>query len=327
MPVHNAARYLNHAIDSVLLQTFADFRLLIIDDGSEDESIDIVRSYDDSRIQLDMNSKNLGYGATLNVGLAKTETPFVARMDADDICLPTRLDSQLKYLQEHSDVEGVSCFYECIDSSGEKITDDYGLIRPTSVDLLAWSFHFGSYFLHPGGLFRRQFFERHGVYDDRYSPAEDYELWLRAMPRPRLTNLPEALMLYRVHNKNVSRTENDNRVRNAARALAMWLSRLLGREISRDMAWSLRHVYTVTNEKQAIETAMLLEELCQKFIYEVNPCPADRFCIQRDTVRRVRYLCDRFLQRSPDQAAKILSRHDCGELQDNNSFSSIPIPL
>ena len=114
MPAYNAEKYINEAIDSILAQTFTDFEFIIIDDGSTDSTCAIVESYSDSRIRFFKNEHNLGVAATLNRGLDLARGEYIARMDADDISLPTRFEKQAAYMDSHPDVvvcgTGVECF-------------------------------------------------------------------------------------------------------------------------------------------------------------------------------------------------------------------------
>ena len=101
MPVYNAERYITESVDSILHQTLTDFEFLIIDDGSTDSTADIVRAYGDSRIRLIKNNVNLGISETLNKGIAIAQCELIARMDADDISLPHRLQTQFDYMIDH----------------------------------------------------------------------------------------------------------------------------------------------------------------------------------------------------------------------------------
>ncbi|SVC41049.1 uncharacterized protein METZ01_LOCUS293903, partial [marine metagenome] len=105
MPVYNGAKYLNEAIDSILNQTFQNFEFIIIDDGSTDDSVKIIKSYDDNRIRLVENRNNLGQSETLNKGLSLTRGKYIARMDQDDISMPERLKKQFEFMENNSDVD------------------------------------------------------------------------------------------------------------------------------------------------------------------------------------------------------------------------------
>ncbi|HEY4799706.1 MAG TPA: glycosyltransferase family 2 protein, partial [Bacteroidia bacterium] len=114
MPVYNAEKYLCEAIDSILQQTFTDFEFLIIDDGSTDKSVDIIRSYSDKRIVLTTKPCNTGLIDTLNMGIQLARGKYIARMDADDISVAGRLKSQYQYMENNPDVLVVGSLYQCI---------------------------------------------------------------------------------------------------------------------------------------------------------------------------------------------------------------------
>lgn len=200
MPVYNGEPYLREAIDSILRQTFADFEFLIIDDGSIDGSAAIVESYDDPRIQLARNGRNLGLVATLNKGLDLCRGEYIARMDCDDIALPSRLQKQVEYLDKHPNV-GLLGTWSKRFHSGENY-----LFRPPTEDA-AIRFHlmFDNVFYHNTVMLRRQLLHEHGLtYDASYQHAEDYEFWVRCSKYTKVANLPEVLVLYRFHPDNTS---------------------------------------------------------------------------------------------------------------------------
>ena len=126
MPVYNGEKYLNQAIDSILTQTFSDFEFLIIEDGSTDQSAEIIKSYSDSRIKLVCNDKNLKLAATLDKGLELSRGEYVARMDCDDISLRERLERQVEYLNSNNDI--------CLVGSGFKLISD------NKVDVISYEF-------------------------------------------------------------------------------------------------------------------------------------------------------------------------------------------
>ena len=101
MSVYNGAKFLDEAIDSILTQTFTDFEFIVIDDASSDDSLHIINSYKDARIIVLQNTKNIGLTKSLNLGIAKAKGKYIARMDADDISMPKRLEKQFDFMEEH----------------------------------------------------------------------------------------------------------------------------------------------------------------------------------------------------------------------------------
>jgi len=201
MPVYNGESFLRDAIDSVLAQTFADFELLVIDDGSTDGSVGIVRSYADPRIRLLQNPANLKLVATLNRGLKEARGELIARMDADDISLPARLGKQVAFMDGHPEVGACGAWVETF---GEREGDvwDY----PTDPDTIRCTLLFRSVIAHPTVMLRRERFDPAGLrYDARYPQAEDFQLWQRAGNHFPLANLGEVLVRYRFSHASVSR--------------------------------------------------------------------------------------------------------------------------
>src|SRR5437867_1168505 len=123
MPVYNASKHLREAIESILGQTFTDFEFLIIDDGSTDNSIEIIRSYNDPRIRFLVNEHNLGISATLNKGIELSSTELIARMDADDLSYPDRLQQQYDYFQQYPETVMLSTSVRIIGADNSPVED------------------------------------------------------------------------------------------------------------------------------------------------------------------------------------------------------------
>ena len=200
MPVYNAEKYLRSAIDSILAQTYRDFELLIIDDGSTDGSRDIVAGYADSRIRRVENGQNRGLIATLNRGLDLARGEYIARMDADDVSLPERFERQVDFLEAHPEIGACGTWFEKVTERGSttlRMPDSPGLIR---LFLL-----FDNPFLHSSMMLRRRLLEEHGLrFDPAYPHSEDFDLWVRCSALTELVNLPEVLVRYHDHPANIS---------------------------------------------------------------------------------------------------------------------------
>lgn len=191
MPVHNAAEYVEKAVDSILGQTFNDLELIVIDDGSTDGSGEILDRYQetDNRVRV-VHQENAGVADSLNAGIRLAKGIYVARMDADDISLPDRLEKQVAFMDAHPEV-GV-CGTAC-----KLIGDGSGVTRPrtSSEEIKSWLL-FGPCMAHPTVMMRRDLVMEHGCY--QLSQAEDYDLWVRLTPYCEMANLPEPLVLYRL---------------------------------------------------------------------------------------------------------------------------------
>lgn len=200
MPVYNSAGYLRAAMDSLLCQTYRDFEVLAIDDGSQDESMSILSSYQDSRIRVYQNAKNSGIPATLNRGLDLARGRYVARMDADDVSRPERFFMQVAYLDAHPEVGLLGTRVRYL--GAWKNAEDERLLDPKACSAFLL---FGTPVAHPSVMIRKSVLEKHGLsYDDSFSSAQDYELWSRMAEVCRLANLPRVLLDYRMHGTNIS---------------------------------------------------------------------------------------------------------------------------
>jgi len=206
MAVYNGQEYLNIAIDSILGQTFKDFELLIIDDGSRDDSADIIKGYGDPRVKY-VYQDNQGLAGALNTGLRHAAGEYVARMDCDDISYPERLQLQVEYLDKHRTVALLGTCFDLIDLDGRIIDRSYHLTRNQDIyDEFLVRNPFG----HGTIMVRRSILEKVGVYD-REHPIEDYELWWRIARKFETANLPEFLYGWRVNPEGISHGGSNKR--------------------------------------------------------------------------------------------------------------------
>lgn len=204
MPVHNAARFLAEAIDSILQQSFTDFELLILDDGSTDESAAIIRAYTDPRIRFYQHEKNLGITPTLNRGIGLAATDIVARMDGDDIAYPQRLQKQYDYLLAHADCALVSCQARVVSEERQCLRQD-----AFKSEYYYYNLIFESWIYHPTIMFRKKAVEDIGGYTADYS--EEFELFWQLSRKHKMHNLPEVLLDYRITHKSEQHIQKDNR--------------------------------------------------------------------------------------------------------------------
>lgn len=203
MAVYNAERYIASAIESILTQTFVDFELIIIDDGSTDSSLKIVEAYaaKDERIHL-TSRENKGVIRTRNELLSKVRGEFVAVMDADDIALPERLARQVEFLQSHPEVVCVGGAHEVIDEKGRLLTRLELPIHDDEIQQLTLAGH-GS-ICNPCAMIRRVSLMEVGGYDETMLSAEDLDMWLKLGEVGALANLKDTVLKYRLHEKSIS---------------------------------------------------------------------------------------------------------------------------
>lgn len=205
MSVYNGERFLPLAIESVLAQTFSDFELLILDDGSRDGSAQIIRHYaaTDARIRPILR-ENRGLIASLNELLVEAQAPLVARMDADDICRPERFARQVEFLTHHRDYGVVGTWSEDIGEHGEVLVRS-GADHPLTHEDMTVAIENGEQLIcHPAVMFRREVVLAVGGYHAAFRHCEDLDLWLRLSSVTRMGNIPERLLRYRRYPDQVS---------------------------------------------------------------------------------------------------------------------------
>lgn len=203
MPVYNVEKYVNEAVDSILAQSFTDFELIILDDCSTDGTADLVKEYADERIVYHCNEKNLGLANNLNVGLSLAKGELIARMDGDDISFPDRFRIQVDFLDKHTDIDLCSCGLQMFG------TEDTIWVRESNLENIKITMMFYSPILHASSVWRRESFAKRNLYYDQNAfPAEDYDLWSRAIFSCKLVNIPEVLYKYRIHGIQVTKTDD-----------------------------------------------------------------------------------------------------------------------
>jgi glycosyltransferase involved in cell wall biosynthesis len=211
MPVYNTERFVAQTTESVLAQTFCDFELLAIDDGSTDGSRAILKSFAkrDPRVRV-ISRPNKGLVGTLNEGLELARGEFVARIDADDLCDPSRFELQLNALNDDPNLVAVGCCAAAIDEDGNRL-GDYSTPL-THEDIEASHLKGDSAIHHPSVMFRTRVVRDLGGYRDLV-PCEDFDLWLRLGEVGRLANLPERLITKRLFPGSIVATTLDKRQR------------------------------------------------------------------------------------------------------------------
>lgn len=200
MPVYNAKAYLAEAIDSIISQTFTDWELILVNDGSTDKSEEIILSYSDKRIKYLKNSENKGIIYTRNLMIEIAEGEYIAFLDSDDISMPDRLNEQVSFFENNSDYALCGTWSTMIDKDGKQIRK---INMPSSYEDIRCSLLFINTFVQSSIMIRREVLVKY-PYDKNYPVAEDYELWCRLSRLHKLKNLPVHLTKYRWHGNNIS---------------------------------------------------------------------------------------------------------------------------
>ena len=200
MPVFNGAPYLRESVESLLNQDHQNFELIMIDDGSIDETWDIIQGLArrDHRIRPFRNGSNRGLTRCLNDGLQLCTGEYIARLDADDIATPNRLSTQINHLKSHPNIGLVGSFLKTIEERPRLVT--YPTKHFDIVGMLA----FANSIAHPSIMFRRSLITVHGVSYPDIKYAQDYGFYIRCASVTELSNLPVALTYYRIHSSQIS---------------------------------------------------------------------------------------------------------------------------
>ncbi len=201
MSVYNAEKFVEHAVRSIINQTFKEFEFIVIDDGSTDQTHRILAQFDKKVVKV-YSQENRGVTASLNRGLLLAKGKYIARMDADDIALPERLQKQVGFLESHSEIGIVGSAVQVINDSGRK----WGVqtFAPTDIGI-RWVSLVKNPFVHPSVMFRKNLLDEYNLEYRPSSHAEDYDLWVRLLKFTKGSNIEQPLLLYRVHKSNISK--------------------------------------------------------------------------------------------------------------------------
>ncbi|PXV62510.1 glycosyl transferase family 2 [Dysgonomonas alginatilytica] len=205
MPVFNAERYLREAIDSIINQSYTDWELIIINDGSIDCSENIIKSYTDTRLRYYKNEQNIGLIQTLNKGIDLCKGAYIARMDADDIAEKDRFGIQIAFLENNKEYALCGSDAKVID---ENNIETGKILNLQSNEYLQINLLFSVPFIHPTILIRSEVL-KDNYFDTEYKHAEDYELWCRIANSHKVANIGNFLLRYRWHSSNVSVTNSE----------------------------------------------------------------------------------------------------------------------
>ena len=207
LPAYNAEKYIALTISSLLNQTFTSFELLVVDDGSTDNTVTIIKQFTDSRIILMENGQNLGLIKTLNKAALLSKGKYIARMDADDIALPGRLQLQSQFLDTNAGVAAVAGWVNFIDEAGED-KGIWSLDRNTnSATAIKKALVKENCIAHPSVMIRTEVLQQY-LYNLKQQHIEDYDLWLRLCAEGlAIEKVQQPVLLYRVHAASVTGTK------------------------------------------------------------------------------------------------------------------------
>lgn len=226
MSVYNGEKYLREAVESILNQTLTDFEFIIINDGSTDNSTNIVQSYSDKRIVF-LQQENKGLAKSLNRGIIKGRGEYVARMDADDISHPERLERQIEFLENNPkhvlvgtnaiviDENGCELFKSDLPSKDDELREAIRIDNPERF--------YGSPFFHSSVMFRKKIAIEEGIYEEKvFHYIEDILLWIKLSKRGYLANLSEYLLTYRLVPEGIGCVDFRDK-RKVRKILSVWI--------------------------------------------------------------------------------------------------------
>lgn len=228
MPVYNAAPYLREAIDSIVAQTFQNWELILLNDGSTDDSLQIAQSYTDSRFKILDSEKNHGLIYQLNRGMEAAQGRYIARLDADDISFPHRLQMQYDFLEMHNEIGLLGGVAEIMGTEKQ-----IAFSQKHDDILIELLYH--NPFVHSTIMFRKEIFVANtNGFNAEYKHAEDYHMWHLLAQKTRLANLPHVLVSYRAHENQVSRIYENGLHSSADKVRLKFISAILNQDLSED---------------------------------------------------------------------------------------------
>lgn len=199
LPVYNTEAYVREAVQSILNQTYTQFELIIINDASTDGTLQVLQSFNDSRIKVITNQTNEKVVRCLNKGLDLARGQYIARMDADDIAMPQRFEKQLNAFGNDPSLDVCATWAKAFQN------EEHGFIPHPDHDDLKASLLFHNVIIHPTVMFRKKTFDKYQVrYEETFTNAEDYGLWTAVIDKMRFAVVPQVLLMYRIHGNNVS---------------------------------------------------------------------------------------------------------------------------
>lgn len=264
MPVYNAEKHLREAMESILKQTHQNLELVIVNDGSTDGSEDIILSYSDPRIRLLVNPENKGLIYSLNYGIAACKGTYIARMDADDTCMPERLAEQLAFMEQHPELGVCGCDYTQFSTSGEqsfRALSDHDEILSQMI--------FNSSVVHPSLMLRRSALQNFDpVFNPGYHHSEDYELWSKLILYTKFSAVHQLLFRYRIHAAQVTQKYSEQQQLSANRVRKELLGKLGFSYTEQEVELlSQMAAHRLFDKKEQLD---LLEQFLEKLIAQNN---------------------------------------------------------
>ena len=324
MTVYNGGEYLKTSVRSILNQTFKDFEFLIVNDFSTDDSVDIIKLFNDGRIVIYNNEKNIGQTKSLNVGLNLAKGKYVARMDADDMAFPLWLDKSLDYIRKHPEYAAVGSAAIVMNESGRM---KKALKTPTNFAEVIFHIFFGNAINHVGAIFNKEIILKNGGYNEEFKIAQDYELWSSLIrDAQRFINIPDVLVAVRVHESSLGYMEEKKKgLAEVAETIYRNITALTNLKISYEDAVKLRMFYRFP-EQLSLEEFNYAHRLYEEIFYNLK----DEFKINKNLLRRKlkRQMLIPYCKRAISEAEKNMLRsvrHTTSDYLGSHGFHPVPV--
>ena len=284
---------LKEAVDSILNQTFSDFEFIIIDDGSTNDSGEYLRSLSDKRVKIIWSPENNGITKSLNIGLREAKGKYIARMDADDVSLPTRFEREFRFMEENPDVIVCGARIGIIDEKSNVTKKARKMQEPEDME----SYRVRMLFMNPGPIHPTAFFrhevliDNHIFYDENLTYAQDYGMWETISHYGKIVTLEEELLYHRRHGKQITTARRDVQMRCDKMTQKKILTALLG-NVS-DAEVDLHYTYSTGYFKDAMINEeinkwyeCLLEANRNRHIYDQGKLRKRIITIKKNLIRQ-----------------------------------------
>lgn len=266
MSAYNSERFISEAIESILDQTFTDFEFIIIDDGSTDNTLEIINNYSnqDDRIRIVINENNIGLAKSLNKGIALAKGKYIARMDADDVSMSNRLQEQLAYLEDHQEITALGSNVIITSHIGEIKTKTNNLLRPVQIK---WATFFGNHAVHPTLMVRSCIFLNDDIhYNEDLETTQDYDLWVQITSNYQLANLQDHLVNVRVIPSGISQTFPNIQKKNNLKIRKALINNTVGIRFWDDVIEGTKKPFILSNDGTRFLSILAILLLRIKFI-------------------------------------------------------------
>jgi hypothetical protein len=322
IPAFNVAPYLEAALRSICMQTYQDLEVVVVDDGSSDDTGQIAEAYPDDRVVVHREASRQGVAAARNRCVSLARGRLFAWMDGDDISLPARLAQQVAFLETNPEVSVVGTDVIPMDTSSRRYGTPW--VPPSDPGVIEWGLLFGTPVVNGTTMVRREVYEGASGYNEELPVAEDYEFWLRQSRSIRLANLNKVLLVYRRHGGNTTLMQRRSSTQESIRLTAEALSDLIGSEVTHRQAGMLRRPRLITEEDvvtgEARRAVEVLDQVAWAFDKMRAHAASSKRALKRERSLQRVYLAEASLRRSgshPRLAVKTLtSLHYPADLLD-----------